>query len=371
MTSTVRAVVQTADRTLEVSDIPRPSITPGEALMRVEASGMCGSDVEQYEGRLAAVGLKYPVVPGHEPIGVIEEIGPEASSRWGVTVGDRVAVEPVLGCGSCANCLTGLYRRCLTGIPGSSINSYGYVPATVGSGLWGGYAELMHLHPRTVVHRIDPELPIELAALYQPMAAGIRWFTHETGLTAGDSVLVLGCGPRGLAGVVAARNAGAGQIIVTGLTKDAHRLALALELGADATADVEKEDTVTRVRELTGGRGVDIAVDVSAVATQPILDAVDAIRAGGTIVIGGIKGAGRTVTLTPDVLAMREITLRGVFSADIRAFAPALRLLESRRYPLEKLHTHTFGMGEVDRAIDVMAGRVPGEGAVHIMVTPS
>ncbi len=366
-----RAAVQVADRTYEIQEFELPVVGADDALLRVEACGMCGSDVEQYEGGFAALGVRYPVIAGHEPVGVIEEIGAEASKRWGVRTGDRVVVEPVVGCGYCRACLVGRYRRCATGLPGAAINSYGYVPTNEGSGLWGGYAEYLHLHPKTVVHKIADDLPIELAALYQPMAAGIRWFTHETGVQIGDTVVVLGAGQRGLAGVVAAREAGAGQIIVTGLAKDAHKLDLARALGADATIVVDAENTVERVYELTGGAGADIVVDVSAVATQPVLDAVDIANQSGTIVLAGIKGNGATTAVSPDQIVMKELTLRGAFSQDIRAFEPALKLIESGKYPLEKMHTHTFDLDNAAQAVETLAGRVTGEDAVHVMLAPN
>lgn len=370
MTGTARAAVQVGDRTYEMQEFPLPAIGPDDGLLRVDACGMCGSDVEQYDGAFAAVGVSYPLVPGHEPVGTIVELGAGAAQRWGVAVGDRVAVEPVLGCGYCRACLVGRYRRCATGRPGTSMAAYGYIPSTSAPGLWGGYAEYMYLEPRTVLHKLCPDLPLELAALYQPVAAGIRWFAHEPGTQVGDTVVVLGCGQRGLAGVVAAREAGAGQVIVTGLARDRHKLALATELGASATVVADEEDTVGRVRELTGGAGADVVVDVTAVSTQPILDAVEIAKVGATIVLGGVKGSGATTPIVTDTVVFKELTVRGVFSQDLRAFEPALRLIESRRYPLEKMHTHTFGLDDVARAVETLAGRVPGEQAVHVMIAP-
>ncbi len=371
MSTKARAAVQVADRTYAVEEFDLPVIGKDDALLRVEACGMCGSDVEQYDGGFKSLGVRYPVVAGHEPLGVIEEIGPEAARRWGVQAGDRVVVEPVLGCGYCRPCLIGRYRRCATGLPGTAINSYGYVPTGVGSGLWGGYAEYLHLHPRTVVHKIPADLPVEIAALYQPMAAGVRWFTHETGMRIGDTIVVLGPGQRGLAGVVAAREAGAGTIIVTGLAKDAHKLALARALGADATVTVDEEDTVDRVHELTDGVGADVVVDVSAVATEPVVHAVEIVKTNGRIILAGVKGGGATAALPVDRVVMKEIALQGVFSQDVRAFEPALRLIESRRYPLERMHTHTFGLEDVALAVETLAGRVAGEDSVHVMVAAS
>ena len=207
-----RAAVQVDDRRIEIDEFELPKIGPDAGLLRLEACGMCGSDVEQYDGAFRQLGLRYPVIPGHEPVGYIEEVGDEAARRWGVRRGDRVAVEPVLGCGHCRACLTGAYRRCRTGRPGTAIASYAFIPTSEAPGLWGGYAEYMYLDPHTVMHKIAADLPIELVALYQPIAAGIRWAVQEPGTKIGDTVVIL-------ASVVAAREAGAAQIIVTGLKK--------------------------------------------------------------------------------------------------------------------------------------------------------
>jgi threonine dehydrogenase-like Zn-dependent dehydrogenase len=367
----VRAAVQVDDHRIEIEEFEIPKIGPDAGLLRVEACGMCGSDVEQYDGAFRQLGLRYPVIPGHEPVGYIEEVGAEAAGHWGVKRGDRVAVEPVLGCGYCRACLTGAYRRCRTGRPGTAIASYAFIPTSVAPGLWGGYAEYMYLDPHTVMHKVAPGLPIELVALYQPIAAGMRWAVQEPGTKIGDTVVILGCGQRGLASVVAVREAGAGRVIVTGLRRDTHKLELAREFGADATIVADQEDTVERVRELTGGEGADVVVDVTAVSVQPIVDAVEIAKPGATIIIAGVKGSGATIpNLVSDKLLIKELTIKGVWSQDLRAFEPALALIESRKRPLEKMHTHTFGLNEVDLAVRTLAGRVEGQNAIHVMVVP-
>lgn len=235
----------------------------------------------------------------------------------------------------------------------------------------GGYAEYMYLDPMSVLHKVDPALPIELAALYQPMAAGIRWFVHDSGMKLGDTVVVLGCGQRGLAGVVAARSAGAGLIIATGLSGDSHKLELARVFGADATVVADEEDTVARVMELTGGEGADIVVDVAAVSMQPIADAVEITKPGGTIVFAAIKGGGAAATgFVPDKVVTKELTIKGLLSQDTRAVEPALRLIESRAFPLDRMHTHTFALADAEQAVQTLAGRVPGQRAVHVMIDP-
>ena len=166
-----------------------------------------------------------------------------------------------------------------------------------------------------------------------------------------------------------ARTAGAGTIIVTGLSRDAGKLALAREFGADHTIDVEAEDTVSRVLDLTGGAGADLVLELTPMAVQPVLDAVHAVRWGGRVVLAGLKG-GRPVELPTDLLINKSLTVMGAFSVDSRAYAEAIRLIETGRFPLERMHTHTFGLEDVPRAIETLAGEVPGENAVHVAIMP-
>jgi threonine dehydrogenase-like Zn-dependent dehydrogenase len=361
---------QVADRRFELMEHPIPPVGRGEALLRIEACGLCGSDVEQYRGAFIAKGLvSYPVIPGHEPVGTIEEIGSEAAAAWGVKRGDRVAVEPHLSCGLCRSCLEGHYHLCKairpTGLP-----AYGFLPMDLGHGLWGGYATYLHLAPRTVLHRIPATMPIELASMYQALAAGVRWAVQVPKTALGDTVLILGCGQRGLGAVIACKEAGAGTVIVTGLKRDAHKLALAAALGADHTIVADEEDTLARVMAITGGRGVDIALDVTPGAVQPVIDAVEAVRVGGTIVIGGVKGKRITVALDTDRVVFKEITIHGVYSQGTAAYREALRLLAENRYRLERLHTHSFPLSQVERALQVLGGEMAGEPSICVSLHP-
>jgi len=285
MADMVRAVVQTGPRQMEIREFPRPVIGPDDgALLRVEACGICGSDVEQYKGAMGTRGL--PMIPGHEPLGVIEEIAPSTAARWGVNVGDRVAVEILIPCRSCDLCLAGRYMQCKN----RAGSHGGYNPPERGLGLWGGYAEYMHLHPNSIVHPMRADLPAEIAVMFNPLGAGVRWALQYGGVHLGSSVLVLGAGQRGLAAILASKYVGAGLIIATGLGRDAKKLALAREFGADYTINVDEEDTVERVRELTGGDGADVVLDLTPMAQQPVRDAIDAVRWGGTIVLGRAEG---------------------------------------------------------------------------------
>jgi threonine dehydrogenase-like Zn-dependent dehydrogenase len=215
-------------------------------------------------------------------------------------------------------------------------------------------------------------VPAEIAVMFNPLGAGVRWACHLGGVQLGDTVLVLGAGQRGIASVIASRAAGAGTIIVTGLAADRHKLSLAREFGADHTIVVDgpdAEDTVERVREITSGAMADVVLELTPMATEPVTDALLAARHGGRVVLAGLKG-GREVPLRTDLVINRALTLVGAYGVDARAYAEAIKIIESGRFPLEKLHTHSFGLDETALAIETLAGEVPGEAAVHVSVHP-
>src|SRR5258705_7249326 len=184
------------------------------------------------------------VIPGHEPLGVIEKIGDAAAQRWGVDVGDRVAVETMLSCRFCSACLAGNYHLCRTR------RIYSYIPLAEAPGLWGAYSQYMFVHRNSVVHKIDASLAPSTAVMFNPLGAGFRWAVEMPRTGPGDTVLVLGPGQRGLASVIACREAGADQILVTGLAADPKKLALALDSGADHAIDARTHNDAARVAEL-------------------------------------------------------------------------------------------------------------------------
>src|SRR5262249_21606462 len=306
-----RAVVQVGDKKFELQQFDLPRIGADDALLRVEACGICGSDVDQYDGKLSGL-LSLPMIPGHEPIGLIEAIGPEAARRWRLQAGDRVAVQPTRGCGHCRASKRGDSRNCHTGRPGAKISVCGFIPTMIAPALWGAMGEFMYLDPEVALHKIAPEVPAELAALYQPLAAGVSWAHRVPGTKIGDTVVIFGAGQRGIACALAAREAGAAQVAVIARRPSAHPLKLAEEVGADATIYAD-EGVVGRVRELTRGEGADVVVDVTAETMAPIAQAVEMVRPGGTIILAGVKGSEAVIPdLKNDRIFTKELTIRGV-----------------------------------------------------------
>ena len=355
------AMVLTAPQKLEARSIPIPEIGDDDALLRIEACGICGSDYEQFEGALRT---PTPVIPGHEPLGVIEKIGDTAAKRWGVDVGDRVAVETMLSCRFCPQCLGGRYHLC------HKRRIYSYIPLSEEPGLWGSYAQYMYLDPNSIVHKVDASLPPEIAVMFNPLGAGFRWAVEMPRTGPGDTVVIMGPGQRGLASVLACREVGADQIIVTGLEADAKKLEIAKQFGADHVIDVQNEDSKQRIRELTDGRGAEVVVDVSSYATDPITDSLDYVATGGRIVLAGVKGFKPIPNFVSDKVVMKEISIQGAIGVTSTGYSSAIRLIESRKYPMEVMHTHDFDLRDAETAIRTLARQIPGEESIHSCLVP-
>jgi threonine dehydrogenase-like Zn-dependent dehydrogenase len=368
MSGKVLAAVLVDEQRLELDEFPRPAISSDDALLRVEACGICGADVELYDGHHASRGVQYPVIPGHEPVGIVEEIGAEAAARWGVRSGDRVIVEPIIPCGRCAPCRAGTTASCSgpNGLPAY----YSGISTSVSPALWGGYAQYLYLHPDCRVRKISTDVPAEVASLFNPLGNGILWASFVPGTRIGETAVVFGSGQRGLASVVALAASGAGTIIVTDLAKARYKLDLARELGADHTLEVDREDVVERVAEITGGAMADVVIDTSSGATAPVVDALEVVRKGGRVVLGGLKGAKPIPGFVSDKIVLKRVQVLGAGAATGESFNAAIRLIESGRFPLEKLHSHDFGLADAETAIKTLAGGVEGQDPVHIAIRP-
>lgn len=367
-TRTAIAAVFTAKEHVEMQEFRLPDLGADDGLLEVEAVGICGSDWAQFQGKLDAVGAVFPTIPGHEIVGRIAAAGPGALKNWGVKEGDRVVVEEVLRCGRCRQCTSGD-----SGGAGSCANLriYGLtVPTTTPPSLWGGYAQYMYLHPNTGMHRIPDTLTADLAALFVPIANGIRWVQHIATPRIGDTAVVQGPGQQGLGCVVALKEAGAGCIIVTGTAADARRLSVARALGADVTIDVEREDPLERIRAVTSGRLADLVIDASAGSTTPVTLAVDMVRARGKVVLAGLKD-GQAVALVTDKIVLKQVGVQGVGGNDSASVRAALGVIASGKYPLAKMCTHTFPLSEAEKAVRLVGRQLPGEDPIHVTLKPN
>jgi len=241
----------------------------------MEVAGICGTDVRLYREPPSSA----PVIMGHENIGYIASAGHEFTKRKGFKEGDLVFLEHYVSCGQCEWCHLGQYRHCENTDWRYNPNAirYGYTPADVAPHLWGGFAQYVYLPWNAVVHHVPKGLSPELAGLATPMANGIEWSLFDGGVGYDSTVLIQGPGQQGLSQTVICKQAGASLIIVTGTSRDSARMEVAKALGADYLIDVNREDPLTRIKEITGGKGVDVVLDCTAGAgTFPILLAVEA-----------------------------------------------------------------------------------------------
>jgi len=341
--TTTTSAVLVAPETFQLRDFQLPTIGDDDGLLHLELAGVCGSDILHWGGH-SAVGRNLPAILGHEIVGRISEVGPLAAQRWSVQAGDRVIVEASFGCGRCGLCLRGSYQMCDEG------QGYGgRISAAVSPHLWGAYGQHLYLPPRARVHRIgndiSPEVGVVIGAV---LANGIRWVHAVGGAGIGDTVVVFGPGPQGVAAAIAAHAAGAARIIVVGLPGDKARLAFARDCGATETLTFDQH-TVEAIADLTGGRLADVVIDVTGSANSPAL-AAEVVRPLGTFVMAGSTPATR-VELPWNELVRKEGRAQGVNSHDHAAVRAAIALAASGRYPLHHMVTHYFSLESAGHAV--------------------
>jgi threonine dehydrogenase-like Zn-dependent dehydrogenase len=365
MAEMAKVAVLTEPRMFDYREVEVPEIGPDDGILRVEAAGLCGTDWEQYLGHLDNTQWAVrPIIPGHEILGWIDKVGPEAAKRWDVKEGDRVTVEASIPCGQCFQCQVGRPVLCKNGMGYGLRMGFNNPPH-----LWGGYATHMYLHPGATLHKAPSDVPTDIMSLFNPMSNAVRWAVErpETGI--GDTIVIEGPGQRGLLAVVAAREAGAGKIIVTGTKSDTLRLSLARELGADATVVVDDHDPVEQVIELTDGKLADIVVDVSAFATKPITDAIEMVRPGGKVVVAGLKSFAPIPGFISDKLITKEIAMLGVLSSSWSSVEKSIDIIRRKGDVLKKLCTHHYPVDQADMAVKVLGREVvDGPEAVHVHI---
>jgi threonine dehydrogenase-like Zn-dependent dehydrogenase len=365
----VLAAVRVGPSKTEIQEFPMPDIPEDAALLKMEVAGICGTDVKLY----AHPPNDEPTIMGHENIGVIAKAGREFTRRKGFKEGDLVFVEHYVMCGKCEWCHRGQYRHCENTNWRTNPDAirYGYTSARKPPHLWGGFAQYVYLPWNAVVHHVPKNVTPELAGLVTPMANGVEWSLFDGGVKYNSTVLIQGPGQQGLSQTVICKQAGASLIIVTGTSKDEARMKVAKELGADYVIDVQKEDPLERIMQITGGKGVDVSLDCTAGAgTIPILLGIEALkRKGGTIVVQGELKDFPNFPL--EKFTVKFITMHSARGHSYEACELALAQLASHRFPLEKVTTHKFALKDVDLAIRSV-GNQPGgvPNVIHASLMP-
>jgi threonine dehydrogenase-like Zn-dependent dehydrogenase len=365
LTGTVVAAVRTGAHRMDFREYPMPEIPDDGALLKMEVAGICGTDVKFY----AKPPIADPVIMGHENIGYIAKAGRQFQQRKKIKEGDLVFVEHYVPCFACEWCHQGEYRLCAATDWRKNPEAlrYGYTSSERAPHLWGGFAQYMYLPWNAVLHKVPDTITPELAGVVTPMANGIQWALFDCGVGYDSSVLIQGPGQQGLSQLIACRQAGASLIIVTGTSKDAVRLDVAKRLGADHVINVETENALERIAAITGGHGVDVALDCTAGGgLTPVLLGIDALRRkGGTLLIQG------EVATFPDFplgkIANKYITVKSARGHNYRSCELALKQLASDRFPLNLITTHRMGLKDADRAIKSVGD---AQGVIHVSLLP-
>lgn len=367
--SKVAAAVSFEGRRTEVREFDMPEPDEDAGLLKVELCGICGSDWGYYGTYPKSKG---PLIFGHEAVGHVDRLGRYAAKRFGVREGDRVALEEYLPCGHCRYCREGDFRLCdeTDTMNRSDSIRYGSTPVSIAPALWGGYSQYQYLHPNSVFHRVPDHVSAKLATLALPLGNGVEWAYLQGGVRVGECVVIQGPGQQGLACVIAAVEAGAGKIIVTGLSNpaDQARLALARKLGAHHTINVDQEDLLETVADLTGGAMADLVIDCASGGTETVTSAIQLATKRGRVILGGRKFK-KVPEFHSDLMIMRFLTVKGMRGHSYEAVELGLQLIASGRYPLEDLCTHVFPLAQTDAGLHTVGGQ--GEsGAIHVAIDP-
>jgi threonine dehydrogenase-like Zn-dependent dehydrogenase len=360
MARTEWSAVLEAPRRIVLKQFPVPSIGDEEFLLRVDLVTICGGDPIEYEGR--NVKTRFPIILGHEVVGTIAEIGEVAARRHGVSVGDRVSVEPYILCGQCRPCLTGYYQFC------ENSRVYGVnVTSDTPPFLWGAYGEYMYGAPGSRVHKLAPAVPVEAGAMAAVLGNGVRWIRTLGRVKFGESVVVLGPGAQGLATVIAAHEAGARPIIVVGRTRNPSKWSFAREFGATHLVDMaEVEDPVSAVRAILDGDLADVVVECTGAPAIMQLG-LELARPTARYVLAGTTGY-EAVPLITDMIVFKELQILGGLGQSWDT-EPAVAIINSRRYALEKLVTHVFPLDRAQEALQFfMTNRTE---AVKVAIKPN
>jgi threonine dehydrogenase-like Zn-dependent dehydrogenase len=369
MSDRVLAAVRTGAACMEIREFPMPDIADDSALMKVEVAGICGTDVKLYQHPPSPA----PVIMGHENIGYITKAGREFTRRKGFKEGDLVFVEHYVSCNKCEWCYKGEYRHCENTDWRNNPTSirYGYTSAERPPYLWGGFAQYLYLPWNSVLHHVPGNVTTERAGLVTPMANGVEWSLFDGGVRYNSTVLIQGPGQQGLSQTVICKQAGASLIIVIGTSRDTARLEAAKMLGADFVIDVQKEDPLARIKEITGGKGVDVVLDCTAGAgTIPVLLGIEALkRKGGTFVVQGEMKEFPNFPL--ERVTTKWITIKSARGHSYRACELALAQLASDRFPVDIMTTHRFRLSEADLAIRSVGNLEGGvKNVIHASLMP-
>lgn len=355
MSESMSAVVNHGPRDYRLETVPKPVAGPGEAIIRVDAAGICGSDGKCYTGGEMFWGgedpwVKAPVIPGHEFFGTVTELGEGAAEVFGLELGDKAIAEQIYPCGECRYCRSGAYWMC------EVHNIYGF-QGGVADGAW---AEYMRFGRGSYVHKVPADMPLEAGVLIEPLACAIH-AVERGNIQLGDTVVLAGAGTLGLLMLQVIKRKNPGLIVVQD-AKD-ERLTLARQLGADVTVNVRDEDPERVVKAHTDGYGADVFIEATGYPAA-VKQGLALVRKLGTFVAFGVFGE-ETSADWSIIGDRKELTIHGAHLGPYR-YPLAIDYLHKGIVQADPIVTHTLPLSRFQEGMDTL---LAGKG-VKVMLVP-
>jgi len=316
---------------LKVEAVPIPELSFGEVLVNVKACGICGSDIHiVYEGVTPTA--YSPITLGHEPAGVIVEVGPEVV---GWKVGERVTANPFVTCGKCINCLSGNSQICLS-------------RRVIGIHMEGGLAEFLKVPSKNLVH-LPESIPFDQGGIaVDAVATPFHAITKRGALRTGERVAIFGCGGLGIHGVQIAKICGAALVIAVDTIDSS--LERAKKVGADEVINPKREKPVQKIKEMTEGMGADLVVEFIGLK-ETIEQAIRCVRTGGRVVVVGL-GPDAISLPPPSAFVRSELSLLGSYGSATSEIQNVIDLVANGKLNLSESITERFQLEEVNRGLD-------------------
>jgi 2-desacetyl-2-hydroxyethyl bacteriochlorophyllide A dehydrogenase len=347
----MKALVFRAPNDIAIETLPIPKPSFGEAVIRVTLTTICGTDLHILKG-------EYPVSPGlvlgHEPVGIIHELGPGVT---GYSLGERVLVGAITPCGQCQFCLSGKWSQC-----GGPLGGW-----KIGNTLNGAQAQyLLVPHAQANLAKIPDELTDEQVVLLADIASTGFSASESAHLKLGDTVAIFAQGPIGLCATLGAKLKGAGLIIA--IESDPKRSKMAQQMGADVVLNYQEVDVISEIKKLTGGLGVDVAIE--ALGTQQTFEsALSSLKPAGTLSSLGVYSGKLSIPLQPFLAGLGDHTIvTTLCPGGKERMRRLIELVRTNRVDLRPLLTHTFPLDDIVTAYKFFEQR--SDGVVKVAIKP-
>lgn len=357
LAETMQAVICYGPNDYRLEQIPTPKRGAGELLVRVEAVGICASDLKCYHGAAKFWGdenrpawAETEAVPGHEITGEIVELDDTARAEWGVEVGDRVVVEQIVPCWDCLYCDNGDYHMCAVH------NMYGFKRANP-----GGMEEYMVMTPGSLVHKISKDIPPAHAAFAEPLSCALH-AVERAQIAFADTVVVAGCGPIGLGMIAGAAAKYPKQIIA--LDMDERKLELAKATGATTVLNIAEGDVVEKIKEMTGGYGADVYLEGTG-HPSAVLQGLNCLRKLGRFVEYSVFKDDVSVDWSI-ISDDKELDVLGAHLGP-GCWPAAIRMIEDGRLPMDEICTHQLPLADFQKGLDLVSS---GKESIKVSLIP-